>query len=407
LVALAGSTALAAASGAAAVGAAVTTADSLKTAADDLKSAYASYQIIEKNIKAAEADVDDIVAKYNTLKHDFQMSVSQDSARIALNESDYSVMTKQKIDQFDHAVDSANVSSDVKNAFKAAVHKYIELVQLRNKKIFDHDAMVVTAQALSRRILEVQVQLDRVGGAQAELLAGGHLPDEISYVSLLQQAQDSQKMLVRDLVWSECGAFSLATMDASLSTLGHSAALFSYIPSVANLIQIHNQTQADILNWEVARGPGTTKVQHDVQRVLSAADLAQLQTKRRLIVTLTQADLKPSMRQVFVTAFRVSAKPDLPSLSGVLSHMGEHIFLSQQGTTVEYAARIFPFAFNNADASVDGVSLIDITEGGVFAGFSALGSWLLEIDASVPIEKLRTLHTLILSLDIAYRAPTG
>ena len=96
------------------------------------------------------------------------------------------------------------------------------------------------------------------------------------------------------------------------------------------------------------------------------------------------------MRQVFVTGFRVSTEPNLPSLSGVLSHMGEHLFVTQQGAIVEYTATIFPFAFNNADAPVGGASLIDITEKGVFAGFSALGSWLLQIDASVPIQTLRT-----------------
>ena len=267
--------------------------------------------------------------------------------------------------------------------------------------------MVVTAQALSRRIVEVQIQIDRISGTQAEYLAGNHLPDQINYVSLLSQAQDSQKMFVRDLLWSECGALALATMDASLASPGRSAALFSYLPSVANLIQIHNQTQANILNWEIARGPGTTEARHVVRRVLGPADLAQLQSKRRLVITLTHGDLQDSMRQVFVTGFHVSAGGDLPLLAGVFSHMGEHVFHTQQGAIVKYTARIFPFTFNNADAPTGSAPLIDTTANGAFAGFSALGAWLLELDPCVPIQKLRAVHTVILTFNIAYRAPTN
>jgi hypothetical protein len=332
------------------------------------------------------------------------MSVTQDASRIALNENDYDAMTKQKLDQFDSAVSGANASADTKERFKAAVHKFVELVQLRNKKIFDHDSMVLTLQALSQRVLELDVQKSQIDSAQAAYLQSNQLPEKTNYLALMRHAQDSQIAIVKDLVWSEAAALRFATMDTSLSHSGAASKLFSYQPTTANLILVHNETQNNILSWEIARGPGTTSGLHAIQRKLNSAELTQLASRRRLNILVTQNDLTPSMRQVFVTGFKVSCDPAISTLSGRLTHMGEHRFVTQQGVPIEYTGKIFPFAFNLADEPAGG-TLHDVTGSGVYAGFSALGSWLLEFDDTVLIKAIRGIRTVTLAFEVAYRAP--
>jgi hypothetical protein len=399
LAALASSTALAASSGAAAIGAGA-------TSVENLKKAYESFQTIEKNIETAKAKVDDIVAKFNALKQDFAMSVSQDTTRIALDESGYDSLTKDKLANFDKTIDGANVSSATKEQFKATVHKYVQLVQLRNKKIFDHDSMVLTIQSLARRIVELEVQSNQVHTAQAAFLQSNNLPDSTSYVALIKQAQEAQLMIARDLVWNESAAFSLMTMDSSLAAIGGVAQLFSYQPSVANLVQIHNQTQQRVLNWEIDRGPGTSNEQHAIRKSLSFADLKQLRETRRLNFAVTERDLTPSMREVYVTGFRVTCEPAIVSLSGKLSHMGEHKFITQDGQIRTYCSKVFPFAFSLADATPHD-KLQDVTENGVYVGFAALGSWMLEIDSTVPLETLEKVRTIVFTAGIRYRAATA
>ena len=395
---LATSSVAAASAGAAALGAGT-------ASVVNLKKAYDSYQTIEKNVQKARAEVDDIVAKYEALQRDFDMTLKQDAVRIALDEADYDALTEDRLAKFDAEIDAADASPVAKEALKSAVHKYVALVDVRNRKIFDHDSMVTSLQTAARRLVDLDVGTAQVDTARAAFIERRGLPERDVLVARLRQAQDMQLTVARNLVWDECAAVNLVTMDTSLSGLGGTSALLSFVPSVANLVQIHNGNQERLLSWEVDHGPGTSTQQLLIRRSLSTADRKQLRTSHRVTVVVTEGDLLPSMREVFVTGFRISTLPGSKGLSGSLTHLGIHRFVTQGGRSVVFSSRVLPFGFDEAGGE-DGHKPQDLTEGGKFVGFAALGDWLVKFDTTLSAEEIGAMTELQLTFQIRYRAPT-
>ena len=173
------------------------------SAFDQLKNAYEQVKPIVSKIETADANLEAIGQKYQQLET--LLRQNPNSARVAVQQDGYDTLSAQKLADFDRTVDGAPVNDSIKASFKQAVHRYVELIQTHNKKIYEHDAFIVRIQEAARDYCERELEIGQVATIQAKYVNNNVLPDQVEYLDTLQRIRTAQLNLMRRLVGREAG----------------------------------------------------------------------------------------------------------------------------------------------------------------------------------------------------------
>ena len=367
--------------------------------AQQLKDAYSSVKTIVSDVEQAEGDLDKINDAYKKLAARVDLSVTPDAGRVSVNQDDYTNLSKATLNKFDTQVQSAPVSQVLKDEFIGVVHKYAALIDTRNQKISDHDALVFSIQDSAAGIVKAADRGAQLHGSINKYNLTGNIPSENDYRVHLQDIQDQQKSLVLEMLSDEHAAMALVAMDPTAYPTLSLSSLLSANPSTANLISIHTAAQANALHLDIIRGQGQTPTKIRVERSLNLFEKVYLQKSRAISIFIEQKDFGPFMSEIFVTALSFSTDAHIPGLTGKISHLGQQDFVARSGKPIVFTSGVFSFGIN-----ADGGSPIDTTQGGQYFGFSGLGGWRVELSPGIDLSHLQKIAKIYFDLDITYHA---
>jgi hypothetical protein len=378
------------------------------TALQELQNAYNSVKPIVTKIETASKDVNDLVAKYKSLQSD--LSSNPDSARIAVEQSDFNSLSAERIANFDKSVNgTAGVSQDIKDQLIQAVHKYYDLVRLRNQKISDHDGLVLNIQDSARSYYEQAVQISGLSDMRSRFVSSQEIPQKLAYVAYLNKIQDAQLKAMRQIVWDEKRA--QAFWQLNLGILSNTELVhINSMNTAVDLLQAHNGILTQQAQYVTGQQPIVTPFDPSGIAVilpLSRTDQKSFSSTRRFRFTVSPGDGRyPShMKEIFVTGFKIDMSPTSLAFSGRLVHFGKHLFETISGDTVEFTSQPTYIGIQTGQSA----TFIDIVGTGTsqqIHGLSAFGDWAILADPNISTELLAGLTKITITFNGNSRAST-
>jgi hypothetical protein len=375
------------------------------TALQELEKAYNDVKPVVTKVITATKDVNDLLAKYRTLTTDLNRNA--DSARVLVEQTSFNTVSAAKIKDFDNTVNNASgVSQTIKDQLINAVHIYFDLEQLRNKKIDDHDGLIVNIQDSARSYFEQGVQIASLSDMKSVLASTNQVPQKVAYVNALNSIQDAQLTVMKQLVWDEKRAQAFFQLNRDLLNAS-SLVEISSIPTAAELLQAHNGIKTQQARFSANQSQPVTPFDSAgiaVKLPLSDSDRKSLVSTRRFRFTLAPEDghFPSHMREIFIVGFKVAMEPTSPRFSGTLVHLGRHQFQTVSGDSVEFASQPIPIGIQSGEMS-DFVSALGAT-GNQIHGMSAFGDWAITADPNVPMNILRRLQSITVTFQGNSRA---
>ncbi len=378
------------------------------TGLQELKKAYSAVQPVVAKVKSAINDVNDIRAKYEALQSD--LNANADSARILVEQTGFDRLSAERLDNFDRTVNgAAGVSQTIKDQLINAVHSYFGLVQLRNKKIDEHDGLIVSIQDSARSYYDQGVQISSLSDMKSHLSSTGQVPQKVAYLSALNRIQTAQLNVMRKLVWDEKRAQAFWQVNPDL--LDSTALVeINSINLAADLFQAHNGIMTQQASYTANQSPVVTSFDPGgiaINLSVSDSDRSALVNTRRFRFTIAAgAGYFPlHMREIFITGFKFSMGPNSPHFSGRLVHLGRHQIQTVSGTSVEFASQPIYVGIQSGNTP-DFVSILG-TGNQRIHGLSAFGDWAIIADPNVPVGVLRRLQSITLTFQGNSRASTA
>lgn len=375
------------------------------TALQELQKAYNDVKPVVTKVTTAKNDVNDLLAKFRSLNND--LNANADSARVLVEQTSFDTLSAEKITNFDNTVNNAaGVPQATKDQLINAVHSYFDLEQLRNKKIAEHDGLIVSIQDSARSFFEQGVQIASLSDMRSQLSTNHQVPQKVAYVNALNNIQDAQLDVMRQLVWDEKRAQAFMQLDLDL--LNASALVeISSIPTAEQLLQAHNGIRTQQLRFNANQSPPLTLFDPDgiaINLSLSDSDRSGLASTRRFRFRIVQGDgrFQLHMREIFVTGFKVSMQPSSPQFSGELVHLGRHQFQTVSGNNVEFASQPTAVGIQSGEMS-DFTSVLG-ARGNQIHGLSAFGDWAIIADTNIPVTLLTSLQSITLTFQGNSRA---
>jgi hypothetical protein len=378
------------------------------TALQELEKAYNDVKPVVTKVITAKNDVNDLVTKYKSLQGD--LNANADSARVLVEQTSFDTLSAQKMDNFDKTVNNAaGVSQTVKDALINAVHSYFDLAQLRNKKIDEHDGLIVSIQDSARSYYEQGVQIASLSDMKSHLAATSQVPQKVAYVNALNNIQDAQLDVMRQLVWDEKRAQAFSQLNLDLINASALVEIDS-IPTAAELLQAHNGILTQQASFTANQSPVVTKFDGAgiaITLSLSNSDRSILVSTRRYRFKIAPGDghFLLHMREIFITGFKISMHPKSPQFSGTLIHLGRHQFQTVSGTNVEFASQPISVGIQSGEMS-NFISVLG-DRGNQIHGLSAFGDWAIVADANVSVDLLNSLRSITLTFQGNSRATSA
>lgn len=375
------------------------------TALDELKKAYNDVKPVVTKVTTAADDVNDILAKFRSLKSD--LDTNADSARVLVAQTSFDTLSAERLMNFDTTVtNAAGVPQTIKDQLINAVHAFFDLAQLRNKKIAEHDGLIVSIQDSARSFFAQGVQIAGLSDMKSQQITNNQVPQKVAFVNSLNNIQDAQLDVMKLLVWDEKRAQAFAQLDLDL--LDASALVeINSVPTALQLLQAHNGIRTQQVQFSVNQSPPVTAFAPEgiaINLPLSDSDRSALVSTRRFRFSIAQKDARfpVHMREIFITGFKVSMQPKSPQFSGELVHLGRHQFQTVSGNNVEFASQPTAIGINPGEMS-DFISVLGDT-GNRIHGLSAFGDWAITADSNIPVELLMSLQSITLTFQGNSRA---
>jgi predicted nucleic acid-binding Zn-ribbon protein len=370
---------------------------------------------VEASFNAVMTDIKDVSKKYQDLSA--LLNANPDSARVLVDQDGFDKLTAAKFNDLLNAIKSADVDQSVKDDLINALHKYMDLVQLRNKKIYEYDSSILSIRDDLRMRYEISIEIAKLTLYKSRIQA--NLVPKQDLLGSLNRVQTGQLSLMRNAVWNEKRAYAYSQIEPSIiSDLSLAQQhLDSDVPEflLAAHKSILDRMGAANLNGDAANitwfNPPI-----GVRVSLSDADRSHLVALRYFVFNIGPKDFPIGQTQVeaMVTAYTITCHPISPSLVGSLIHLGHHQFqkseASGQGNAIPSqayfasAATVSGFQTGNMTHPTDIRNLRQLNE---IPGVSAFGGWAIRIDPNVPVTVLRDLQSLTITFNGHYRSPSA
>lgn len=340
----------------------------------------------------AIGDIKDVVAKYNSLKK--ELGDNSDSARVVIPQADFDHLTST----FDSDVDKAEgVDQAVKDAFKEAAHRFVDLVQARNKKIIERDgALLLISQidlSIHDRTLEIQNLSDKIAKTVN--------PPLQEYVGMLSRMSAASNDYIRNLLWDEIRGLALWKLEPISSNLTQ---LFG--KSVTDLVITHTQLVSEFAVDDVGDPGGPQPFSSRVQITVpvSKAQAEQFSGHRSFTFSIHQEKFESYMDEIVVRDVTLEVV-GLETFKGRLVHLGRHSFRKRDGkTTIEYAS---PPLYVGIQSSTALPPVPLGTADQKHFGVSPLADWMLLPEDEISSTSLAGITAIKLSFDGRFRATVG
>ncbi len=289
-----------------------------------------------------------------------------------------------------------------------AVHRYFELVQSRNKKISEHDSLIVGIQDAARQYYEQSLRIEEFADMKAQLVNNQKIPEKLAYVEAIKSTQDSQLDVMRRVVWNEKRAQAFWQLDPRLLS-DSSLVSINLINSAADLLNAHNGVLTQREAYLIDEHPGITQFDpsgHSIRINLNDGDRESFSATRRMRFSIGFEDgtFQQHMKEIFVTGIQVVMLPQASAFAGRLVHSGIHRFENVAGKRVEFCS--YPTFIGIESGEM--LTFKDILGDGDqrIHGLSPFSDWTLIADESVPISLLGHLEAITLTFMGNSRAST-
>jgi predicted nucleic acid-binding Zn-ribbon protein len=371
----------------------LTTATTSANAFQQLKAAYDQAKPIVSKVETAINDVNDIKTKYDKLK--VPLETDPDSARVVVEKVGFDKLSADRLATFDNNINNATgVAQSVKDELTGAVHRYFHLVQQRNTAINGYDALVVNIRTAACKVYEQEAQIHALSDLKSRWVNKNQLPQKLTYVAAMDSIQAAQLDVMRRLVWEEKRAQAFWQLNPAIIS-DSSLVDICRINLATDLLQAHTGILTQQAKYDQRESP--TVVQFDktgVPVILSLATRKSLVSSRRLrfIVRPQDGRYPSSMREIFVTGFKITTNPQSPEFSGRLAHLGRHEFETVTGKIVEFLSQPTYLVIQSGQMS----EFKDFTGSGSqkIRGLSAFGDWVIFADDAVTLDTLTRLQSL-------------
>jgi hypothetical protein len=354
------------------------------TGIDALKAAYEKVKPIVQKIETAAADLRAIGAKYEVIKKDLE--AAENSARIIVPKEDYDILTDRQFTDFSNKINDpgVQVSAEIKNRLIQAVKRYMELVHSFNQKIYEHDSLIVQIQNTARQYYERQIEIEQVRSIEATYVAGG-VPDQVSYIDTIQRIRAAQLDVMRQLLWEEKRAEALWRVDPSVLDQSNLVQIIGV--GAGDLLQTHNGILQDYTRWNLNQSSAVTSFNQPkiIKIILSLHQRESFrQTRRfRFVVDVDHPAFSCSMRHIFLTGVRVLVEPASAVFRGNLVHLGRQRFRRLDGILIDFASDVTRVNIETPMAHATDFTGIFSSE--KLQGLSPFSEWSIEADDNLPL----------------------
>jgi hypothetical protein len=347
-------------------------------------------------IVTAINSIEDVNSKFKSLRD--VLDRDPDAGRMVVLQDDMDHLTAN----FDSKVDAAPVDQSIKDSLKAQAHKYVELIQARNKKILERDGWILKIHQNDAAIVE---QRDNAANLSA-IRSGTANPPQADYARILLNMQGALRDSLRFLVWQEARALALWTLQPLDVPGGPVLAenLLIIGTKAADLLLLHSRLSAGFLTFEGDQaGPFQPMNPTVVVTInLSEDDAIQFSNSRSFAFTIPRTAFPDFMTSLVVTGVSVSLT-EVPSFSGELRHLGRHFFVLPDGqTTVEFSST--PLIVGIQESSAPVTLPLGDSPSGEFFGVSPFSDWILSADMAVTATSLLPLREVSLTFSGRFRA---
>ena len=357
---------------------------------------------VENAVSTAVNDVSDLVQKYNKLQA--LTNVDADCKRVVIEQTSFQNVSDDRLNQFRASVNgAAAVPQAIRDELISAVQLYFDLVQLRNKRINDHDGLIFAIQDSARQYFELGIQNKVISDLQSQVQ--NSLVSEAVYVDALTNVQNTQLAIMQRRVWDEKRALAFWQLDPGVIANQSLAQFHNNTRSLTPLMQAH----ADIVikfgslaanGTPFDRTPFNPPVRVTIR--LTDAQRASLLLNRQFHFVTKQSDFPTAMREIFVTAFKFTMNPISPEFRGQIYHLGHHEFQTVNRGLVEFTSVPVKKSFQTGNMP-HFTDIRNLDSGASITGVSAMGNWLISADDDVPAEVLSSLQSIIIAFEGNYR----
>jgi hypothetical protein len=301
---------------------------------------------------------DEVQNAWNTHK---PVLTGRDNAKLTMDED----ALVAHLDQFEREVDNTGAPEAAKAAFKKEVRAYYELVQTRNNKLSETDALVVRQADLRVQIVERQRERRQL----LSLKAANQDPAADRYLVLLDAMSDALLEQARILVWQEARALFLWSLQPPPDTR------FDGI-EFTDLAQAHGLIANEFrLRESWTSGSAETMDPVSVSFPLSAEARRGLATDGKVALNVERSDFWSSWYAIYVTHVGV-AVAGVDRFRARLTHPGRGFF--------ETARRGEPprtFSMPPRSSTVTDHTRADLgAEDGKYVGMSPFTQWILAFE---------------------------
>ncbi|NVD73735.1 hypothetical protein HUX88_24825 [Duganella sp. BJB1802] len=369
------------ADGAAVVGAAgaVGTAIDVTNMIQSLEALYASCQTFVKQVQVVEADFKKIQQAFDGLDKTLAES---DRVKVMVDPSYYDDQTIDRLNSFDSTVMHAGISPDIEQKFIDAMHQLVNLIQTKNKKLIEHDSIILQIQAAAQVCIMLTLEANQLDTDLAKFIDNNNLPDQETYLKHLQIAQEWQLDTLRELVWYATRAVALRELNPSFihssaaqlmsvdnrydtSSLDDLKAMYTNIGLASEI----NDFRTNPLHQ--ALGP------YVIEYTLSDADRNQLVKSGILTLRVPINQFDEGKTELRMTHYSFDTEPTFIGLHGILYHLGEQRFIkSTDGSVIEFSS--LPVGLSIDDNTKSPNNLTEISAGDAYFGISPLSSWKVQ-----------------------------
>ena len=274
-----------------------------------------------------------------------------------------------QLERFEAEVDRARAPEDARAAFKEGVRRYYALVQTRNNKLLETDALLLRQGALRAQIELRKEEQGKLGS----LKAANRNPEADAYVQMLDAMSTALLEQMRILVWQEARALWLWSLSPPPAAARLDGITFADLAFAHNLI-----VSEFTLRESLAPGAAESFTNHRVSFPLAAASIAGLRKDSKLALVVSRRHFPQEWYGIYVTKVDVVLNGD-QTFTATLTHPGRGQFEGAERGDLQV------FSMKPRTSSVGHDRTADLgAQDGKYVGLSPYTAWLLAFTGSLP-----------------------